>query len=252
VVVQPPPPPPLGAYVEGAQAGPLAVGFAYEAGRAIVTLLGPDGNGATDVPVSIDGRAPSLCGRGCFTALVRDRSITVRVGATRLQFDVPARLRRATAELRRLRRDYESSSSIVIDERLSSRPGSFQVTVFRQRAPNRMAYRIVDARDPAIVGTEGVVIGPRRWDRLPGGQWVASTQTPLRVPQAYWTTKARNVFVAGPNEIAFYDPTFPAWFRVRYDPRSGHVRDLHMYASAHFMEHAYSDYDRDFSISPPR
>jgi copper transport protein len=250
-VSQPPPAPPLGAFVDAAQAGRLAVGFAYEAGTAIVTLLGPDGSGATGVPVSIGGQAPHLCGRGCFSARVPGPTIAVRVGATALRFEVPRVLRPASTELRRLRSDYESLSSLVIRERLSSRPGNLQVTVFRERAPDRMAYRIVSASNPALVGTEGIVIGSRRWDRLPGGQWSPSTQTPLRVPRAYWTAKARNAFFAATDEIAFYDPTFPAWFRLRFDPRTGHVLTLHMVGSAHFMFHAYSDFGRPVSVSPP-
>jgi hypothetical protein len=249
--VQRPPPPPRGAFVDGAQAGTLAVGFAYENGRAIVTLLGPDGGGATDVPVSIAGQAPRPCGRGCFVARVDELTVPVRVGDTRLEFVVPRVLRPAAAELRRLRTDYDSSWSVVIREQLSSRPGSRQVTVFRQRAPDRMAYRIVASTNATLVGTEGIVIGPRRWDRLPGGGWVASAQTPISVPKAYWTARARNAFFVGAEEIAFYDPTFPAWFRLRYDARTGHARTLRMYGSAHFMFHAYSGFDRPLSISPP-
>ncbi len=251
VIRQPPPAPPLGAFVDGAQAGRLAVGFAYEAGTAIVTLLGPDGSGATGVPVSIGGQAPNRCGRGCFSARVPGPTIPVRVGATTLSFEVPRVLRRATTELRGLRRDYESLSALTIRERLSSRPGSMQVTEFRERAPDRMAFRITAASNPALVGTEGVVIGSRRWDRSPGGQWTASAQAPLRVPRAYWTAKARNAFFVARDEITFYDPSFPGWFRVRFDPRTGHVRTLNMFAMAHFMFHAYSDFDRPVSISPP-
>jgi copper transport protein len=250
-VRQPPPAPPLGAFVEGARAGRVAVGFAYEAGTAIVTLLGPDGNGATGVPVSIGGQAPHRCGRGCFSARVPGPTIAVRVGGTPLTFEVPRVLRPATTELRRLRRDYESLSSLAIRERLSSGPGSLQATVFRERAPDRMAYRIVAHSNPALVGTEAIVIGRRRWDRLPGGDWSASAQAPIRVPRAYWTARARNAFFVAPDEIAFYDPTFPAWFRVRFDPRTGHATVLDMYGSAHFMFHTYSDFDRPVSVSPP-
>ncbi len=59
-VHRPPPAPPPGAFVDGAQAGPLAVGFAYEGGNAIVTLTGRDGDGVTRTPVTIDGRAPRV------------------------------------------------------------------------------------------------------------------------------------------------------------------------------------------------
>ena len=51
--------------------------------------------------------------------------------------------------------------------------------------------------------------------------------------------------------MTFYDPTFPAWFRLRFDPATGRVLTLRMVATAHFMHHVYSDFDRPVSISPP-
>ncbi len=250
-VVQAPPAPPPGAFVDGAQAGPTAVGFAYARGKAIVTLTGRDGNGVTDIPVSIDGRPARSCGRGCFSLEAPGRSVAVRVGSTPLRFEVPGQLRRANAELDRVRRAYDTLSSVLIHERLSSGPGNFQVTRFREQAPGRMAYRIVAASNPTLVGIEGIVIGERRWDRLPGGKWAASTQTPLRLPSAYWTAKARNAYFVAPDEITFYDPTFPAWFQVHFDPRTGHPLELRMVGTAHFMSHTYSGFDRPVSISPP-
>ena len=74
---------------------------------------------------------------------------------------------------------------------------------------------------------------------------------PLTLPKAYWTARARNAYFVAPDEITFYDPTFPGWFRLRFDPSSGHVTQLKMIATAHFMEHDYSGFDRPVSISPP-
>jgi len=247
---EPPPPPPRGAYVDAAQAGRLAVGFAYRDGVVTITLTDPNGAGAANVPVSIEG-TPRICGRGCFTTRVAGRSVDVTVGSTPLHFDVPARLEPADAAVERLRKDFDALRSVVIRERLSSAPGNSQTTVFREAAPDRMAYEIVDASDPNLVGVRGIVIGERRWDRLPGARWTESPQTPLRLPAAYWTASARNAYAAGENELTFYDPTVPAWFRVRFDPASGHAIALRMVAAAHFMEHAYSDFDRPVSISPP-
>ncbi len=250
-VLKPPPAPPRTAFVDAAQAGPIAVGFAWDSGKAIVTLTGRDANGVTDVPVTIDGGAGEPCGRGCFSRQVPGRSVAVRVGSTDLTFTVPEQLRRATAEEDRLRRTYDALTSVVIDERLSSGPGSLQVTRFREQAPGSMAYRITGSTNPTLVGTEGIVIGDRRWDRLPGGDWSASPQPPITVPSAYWTAAARNVFFAGDDELTFYDPTFPAWFRVRFDPATGRPLELKMTAAAHFMHHVYSGFDRPVSISPP-
>jgi len=247
---EPPPPPPRGAYVDAAQAGRLAVGFSYLDGLVRITLTEPDGDGAADVPLTIEG-SPRVCGRGCFQTRVTGRSVDVTVGATPLHFDVPARLEPAGGEVERLRRDFDSLRSVVIRERLSSAPGNHQTTVFRQAAPSLMAYEIVDASDPNLVGIQGIVIGDRRWDKLPGGHWTESPQAAVRLPTAYWTASARNAYTAGRDEVTFYDPTVPAWFRVRYDPATGHAVALRMVAAAHFMEHAYSDFDRPASISPP-
>jgi hypothetical protein len=114
-----------------------------------------------------------------------------------------------------------------------------------------MVYRIVAASDPALLGSEGIVIGGRRWDRLPGGSWVGSPQTPIRVPSAYWTARASNVYFVSDDELTFYDPTFPAWFRLRFDPATGRTLTLRMVGAAHFMDHVYSGFDRPVSISPP-
>jgi hypothetical protein len=250
-ILRPPPAPPTAAFVDARQVGANAVGFADRNGTAVVTLTGPDGNGVAGTPVTIDGRAPRSCGRGCFTLAAPGPSVAVGVGGTRLRFHVPAHLRPAAVEVLRLREAYDALTSITIDERLSSGPGILQGTRFRQRAPSSMAYRITASTRRGLAGTEGIVIGDRRWDRLPAGGWIESAQTPLTLPQAYWTANVRNAFYVAPDEITFYDPTFPAWFRLRFDPATRHVLRLDMIGTAHFMHHVYSGFDRPLSISPP-
>ena len=250
-VVPPPPTPPPGAYVDAAQAGRLAVGFAWRRGEAIVTLTGPSGGGVADVPVAIEGGPSRSCGSGCFSRIVSDREVDVRVGTTDLRFEVPAKLVAAAAELDRVTGIYEGLAGVTIHERIASGSGLVQVTLFHLRAPDRMAYRIVGGSVASRVGTEGIVIGDRRWDRLPGGDWVASTQTPIRVPQPSWTSAARNAFATGPGELTFHDPTLAAWFRLRYDPATGRMLELEMTAADHFMVHRYSGFDRPVPVSPP-
>jgi hypothetical protein len=247
---KPPPAPPPGAFVDAGQAGKLAVGFAYKDGTAIVTLTGGNGDGVTDTPVTIDGRPGESCGRGCFSRAVPGHTVTVDVGGRPLRFAVPQQLRPATAEVNRLRRDFDALETVVIDERLSSGPGSLQVTRFRERAPGDMAYRISADSNPKLVGIEAIVIGDRRWDRLPGGDWIPGPQTPLDLPQAYWKN-ARNAYFTAADEVTFYDPTLSAWFRLRFDPETGHATTLRMIATAHFMHHRYSGFNRPVSISPP-
>ena len=72
------------------------------------------------------------------------------------------------------------------------------------------------------------------------------------MPKAFWTAAARNAyFTTRPDEVTFYDPSFPAWFRLRFDLETGRVLTLQMVATAHFMHHRYSGFNRPVSISPP-
>ena len=243
----PPPGPPPGAFVDAGQAGPLAVGFAWASGRATVTLVGPEGGGATGERVTIDGRSPAGCGDGCYAAAA-GRSVRVTVGGRTLRFAVPASPRSGAAALRRARRLYDAAPALTIVERLSSGPGRLTVTVLHERAPDRLSLRVRSATQPGAAGTEDVVIGNRRFRRGPGGAWTSSPQAPLHVPQAYWTPAARNVWFTGPRALSFYDPALAAWFRLRLDP-AGRPSALTMVARAHFMHHDYSF--RSPAISPP-
>jgi hypothetical protein len=247
-VPEPPPAPPARAYVDAAQVGKLAVGFAWRAGVATVTIVGPDG-GAVGVPVTIEGRAATECGRGCFTAPA-GRSVAVSIVGDTVLFVVPDQLRSAAATLRRATRVYDSLPSLTIDERLSSGPGNVQTSVFHERAPDRIAYTIVSATQAGVTGTRGIVIGARRWDRSPGGPWQSSAQTSFHVPRTYWSAQARNAYATGPGELTFYDPRVKAWYQLRVDPRTDRPVSLRMIGAAHFMRHRYS-VGRSPVISPP-
>jgi hypothetical protein len=124
------------------------------------------------------------------------------------------------------------------------------VTVFHERAPNRFAFKIVSASQPGVTGTEGIVIGSRRWDRSPGGQWQPSPQSQIRVPTTYWSAQARNAYSTGPGKLTFYDPQVRAWYRLRVDPHTERPVSLRMIGAAHFMRHRYS-VGRSPAISPP-
>jgi copper transport protein len=246
-----PPAPPVDAYVDAREAGSLAVALAYRRGTVTVTLLGPEGSAAAGVPVTIAGRTPASCGPGCFSAPAGGGSIAVAVGADSLQFTLPARLRPAADVLRRATKVFEALRSVTFRERLASAPGHVQVTVYREEAPDRLALRIVSASQAGVAGTESIVIGASRWNRVPGGRWVRADQFPLVFPKPFWSAKARNAFFAGADELTFFDPTFPAWFRLRYDPATGRPLVLHMVGAAHFMQHRYSGFDHSPPISPP-
>jgi hypothetical protein len=174
--------------------------------------------------------------------------VRVTVGGILLRFRVPARLRPGGAALRAATRAFDAAPALTIVERLSSQPGNLQVTVFHERAPDRLGYRIVSSTQPGVAGTAGVVVGARRWDRAAGTPWQASAQAPLRLPRTSWGARAGNVFLSGRGRLTFYDPQYRAWYRLRLD-RAGRPAELEMVAAAHFMHHAYSF--RSPVISPP-
>jgi hypothetical protein len=176
------------------------------------------------------------------------RTVRVTVAGTTLRFQVPSVLRPATDALRRATQAYDGARALTIEERLSSEPGNLQTAVFHERAPDRLAYRIVTSTTPGVGGHEAVVIGERRWDRTKGGAWKRSPQGVIRVPNTYWTSATQNAYFAAPGVLTFYDRNAHAWYRLTLD-RSGRPAALAMVAGAHFMHHVYSF--RSPAISPP-
>jgi copper transport protein len=243
-VAQRPPAPPAGAFVDGRELGTNAVGLAVGDGKATVTVMGPDGTGVNGLQVSVDSFRARSCGDGCYRTIATATPSEVRIGRSRLDFDVPLRLRNGRRLLQRATRAFQQARSIEFEERLASNPRNTQVSQFRLVAPDRMAYGIAG-------GPEAVVIGRERWDRSPGEKWVKSPQTPLDVPTPYWSSATQNVYLAAPDTLTFYDAKLPAWFRLRVAPHTARPLDLRMTAAAHFMTDRYSSYDRRLDVSPP-
>jgi copper transport protein len=239
-----PPLPPLGTFVDARELGRFAVAVAVGHALETVTVIGPDGIGVSGLRVVVDGFRAHACGVGCYRAQATATPTEVRVGRSRLVFTVPLRLRPAAKLLARATRAFESARTLQIDEELRSSPERSQVSHFWLRAPHSLRYRISG-------GPEAIVIGTRRWDRYPGGKWTESPQTPLRVPEPYWSDRSRNAYLAGPYELTFVDPQLPAWFRLTVDRHTGRPVRMRMIAAAHFMTDRYSAFDRPVPISPP-
>ena len=238
-----PPLPPRGAFVDAKQLGTLAVALAVKNAKATVTVLGPDNTGVRGLDVRVDAFRARPCGDGCYRTLATATPSEVKVGGRVLDFDVPLRLRSGRAILRRATLAIATARTLEYSERLASSPEDVQESTFRVVAPDRLAYSIRG-------GPSGIVIGARRWDRARGGKWVATAQTPLRLPSPYWSGASRNAYVVAPRTITFLDPRLPAWFRVRVDER-GRPVEMRMTAAAHFMVDRYSGFDRPVEISPP-
>jgi hypothetical protein len=249
-LIQQPPLPQKGTFTEAQQAGPYAVGLSLAAGKASITVIGPEGTAPTGVAVTIDHRMTTTCGPGCYRSAASGRNISVQLHGQQLHFQIPSRRQPAAELLRRATRAFTSLHELLIKQVLSSAPGLVQVTQFRERAPDKLSYVITNDSQRAAVGTSAIAIGGRRWDRAPGAHWVESKQTSSKIPSPWWGPESRNAYLVAPNEIAFFDPRIPAWFRLYLNPAGEPVR-LGMIAAAHFMTEYYSGFNKSLTVSPP-
>jgi copper transport protein len=250
-LVEAPVPPPAGAFVDARPVGTLVVGFALRGHTATVTLVGADGGAPSGIDLAINGPPGHPCGPGCYRATVSARSVVVRVDRISLRFQAPAQLRPARDRLRRMTRAFEALTSVVVDERRASRSRDVQLLHVVYRSPDRFSSAIVGGTDPQVIGKQTIVIGARRWDRSPGGPWVASSRSPTRVPAPLWGSRSRDAYLARAHEISFFDPGSFAWFRVQFDPQSGRPLRLRMIAAGRVVTDRFSGFDQPVAISPP-
>jgi copper transport protein len=234
--------PSLDGVVDARELGAYAVAVARTSDAAMLTLLGPDGNGVDGRRVTIDGHAAAGCGSGCYRAPAGAGPLHVVVDRRPLTFTVAAAAPPASRLLAAVTTRYRSLRSVVFRERLSSSPRDHIETMFVAVAPDRLRYRTAN-------GPSAIVIGDRRWDSsAPGRRYVESAQTPLRPLQPYWRTPT-NVHLVAPHELTFLDRSIPAWFRVTL--RGTLPRVVHMTAAAHFMVDRYVRFDAPEDVSPP-
>ena len=246
--------PPPGALVQAREDGRYAVALAAQRAsgrlRLTVTVLGPDGNGASGLPVRIDGAFAARCGSGCYQALVpRRRMVRVSVSGRPVAFRIPASWPSAEGLVRRATREFRHLRSVAYVERLSSGPGVRLLTHFRLEAPDRLSYTIRH-------GGDGIVIGTRRWDRSAGGRWSESATPRLPQPIPIWGLSPAGARLLGETRhvavVSFVDRAVPAWFTIRLDRRTLRPRSLQMTAAAHFMIHRYTGFNDVPPIRPPR
>ena len=250
------PGPPAGAVVFSREDGPDALALALVPHGANVlaqvSVVGQQGTGVDGRSVSIGSARAVSCGEGCYRATVpRSQAIHVAVGKTRWVVPLPSAWPApdASAIVARATREWRSLRSIAFSDRLGSDATHVVVSEWRAVAPDRLAYVIHG-------GYSAVIVGGTRWDRAPGGRWVASPQTPqLRQPVPVWQS-ATDAHVVGRTggtlRITFYDPRTPAWFAITVDARTQRTLDLRMITTAHFMHERYSSFDAPLSIAPPR
>jgi hypothetical protein len=236
--------PPRNAVVDARELGDLAVAVARTPGHAVITLLGPDGGGASGRRVRIDDQPATPCGNGCYRGAAKAGALTVRVGPRSVRFTISPGAPRDSALLARVTAAYRSQRSVSFDELLASGLGAEVSTRFVLVPPDNLSYVIRG-------GSQAIVIGGRRWDRSnPNAKWIESSQTPLDVMHPYWGT-VTNVHLVAPNTLTFLDRSIPAWFRVTLGGAPLLPRVTHMTAAAHFMIDRYGAYGDSSAPSPP-
>ena len=246
----PPPLPAQGMVVQAREAGNFAVALGMRPPSAEVVVLGQDGNGVNGLAVAINGSTAQSCGAGCYrTVLPATRTARVTVGGAKLVFHIPRQRRSADAILAGATRAFRALKSVDYVERLASSPRDKVVSDFVLERPNRLEYRIKG-------GASGIIIGSRRWDRVPGGKWVPSAQELTPQPEPIWAGHATNAYVleATPATyvVSFFKPVGPVWFTLRLDRRTLLPRDLRMTAAAHFMMHRYTKFNAPRRIRAPK
>jgi copper transport protein len=246
----PPPSPAVGMWVQARESGAFGVALAVHPPDAEVFVIGPDNLGVNGLAVKVDGVAARSCGAGCYRASfsAAGRAVAVSVGGRVLVFQVPARARPAGAIVARATQAFRRLRSVDYLERLASDPRNKVVAEFTLERPNRLEYRIRG-------GADGIIIGPRRWDRQRGGKWVPSPQDVTPQPEPIWAGHSTNAYLLESTPttyvVSFFKPTGPVWFTLRLDRKTLLPRSLRMTAAAHFMTHRYTSFNAPRKIRAP-
>jgi hypothetical protein len=261
------PAPPSGSVVFARELGVYAVGLAVapDGRRARVSVVGQDGHGVRGLRVRIGldtaPRAARPLGPGSYEATFaasRPHTVNVAVRGRRLEAKWHVKLpgswppQPAAAIVRQAAKVWRGLRSVVVYDHLATGPRQSIDTTWTMVAPDRLTYHVVGRG-------QAVIIGKRRWDRRPGGQWIPSVQDPpVRQPAPFWVAVADahvlgSIPIGGGSawRISFYDPKTPAWFEAVIDRRTMRTLDLRMVASAHFMHDSYSAFDARTRIRPP-
>ncbi|HEY3613016.1 MAG TPA: hypothetical protein VGK92_04895 [Gaiellales bacterium] len=240
----------------------LSLRRARSGAQARVTVLGPAGGGVAGLAVTLAGGIHAVpCGRGCYEARLPRAAGSVAVhlhgpGArtSSAVFTLPrAWPVSAVSALRRVERTLRAAHSVVYREHLASAPGVAITSLWRVVAPHSLAYS-------TATGSDGIVIGARRWDRDAAGKpWLPSPQDPLDLPTPPWGAHVQDVVRLDPPagqraatiRLALFDPATPAWYELTVDAASDRLRSVHMTAVSHFMRDDYLGYDSAPPIRPP-
>jgi hypothetical protein len=258
------PAPPKGAVVFSRPEGSDVLALGVVPGRKLklqASVLGGQGEGVSGLNVSfrVGGRkaAGVPCGAGCYDASVKSASppkvvdVTVKrdSGTTTWRVPMPRAWPPADASpiVARATREFRALRSVAVRDWLASGPGQSLFTRWTLVAPNRLKYQVKN-------GSSAVIIGDRRWDKLPGGKWEESAQTPIRQPAPFWRSW-RNAYLLDDSKsawhVSFFDPKTPGWYELLIDKDTTRVLELRMHATAHFMREVYSRFNAHVTVTPP-
>ncbi len=228
---------------QGAGVTGLRVAYSVHRGDALARAVGkPCGAGCYSASVSLPSRPTRVD-----VAVAGKHATTIWRVALPDEWPPPD----ATRLLAQAERTWRSLETLVFHERLGSDPQHVVRTVWQVVAPDKLRYDVEG-------GSSAVIIGDRRWDKLPGQAWQRSSALPVHQPVPFWaqvtdahilgTTTYRGHTV---RRVTFFDPKTPAWFEVLIDAQTARTLDLRMTTTAHFMHESFEQFDGPVAIRPP-
>jgi hypothetical protein len=257
------PAPPDGAVVFSRPYGGNVLALAVVPGNPLkvqASVLGRQGNGVDGKQISfrIGPRtvAATPCGAGCYEATVpgggAPKAVELRVaGAEPTGWRVPMPKQwpppDASDVVARATATYKALHTFAIRDRLASGPGAAVNTRWTIVAPDRLSYKIAN-------GGAGVIVGNRRWDKVPGQRWAESEQTPIHQPTPFWSSWKDAHVLQSTNDawrVSFFDPKTPGWYELLIAKPSMRTLDMHMHATAHFMHEVFDQFNEPLKVTPP-
>ena len=257
------PAPPAGAVVFSRPWGINVLALGVVPGRRLqlqASVVGGQGEGVANLGISFrvgsTAAAARACGAGCYRAAIASKSaprfVEVRVAGakpTTWRIDMPRRWppQDASALMSRATAAFHALRTFTVRDWLSSGARQNVFTSWTIVAPDRLTYQVKN-------GPAAVIIGNRRWDKLPGQQWEESEQTPIRQPATFWVSW-RNAHVLESTgsawRVTFFDPKTPGWYDVVIAKRSLLTLEMRMQTTRHFMREVYGRFNEPVKITPP-
>jgi hypothetical protein len=258
------PAPPENAVVFSRRDGTDVLALAVVPGRQLglqASVVGGQGEGVDGLGVSFrlgsHVSTASTCGAGCYEATVPSRTPprAVEVDVRRrdrttswlVRMPRPWPPRGASALVARTTSTFRKVRSFVVRDWLTS--GSVPVLFTRWTivAPDKLSYQVKG-------GPQAVIIGNRRWDKLPGQRWEQSEQTPIHQPAPFWSSWTDAHVLESTKaswRVSLFDPKTRAWYELLIAKRSLLPQQVWMHTTAHFMREVYGRYNAPLQVTRP-